>query len=93
MEKVAEKDMVAIKMVIDRICPIRKAPPFAMPEHLADKAEMLKIIMAAVADGDLTPGEALDVSKLATILSRAMGRPSGADVDVRKLAATMQKSE
>ena len=31
--------------------------------------------MAAVADGDLTPGEALDVSKLATILSRAAEKP------------------
>ena len=82
--------MVAIKMVIDRICPIRRAAPFAMPEHLADKGEMLKMIMAAVADGDLTPGKALDVSKLATILARAMGRRSGADVDVRKLAATLR---
>ena len=44
----------------------------------------------AVADGDLTPGEALDVSKLATILARSMGRPSeAAELDVRKLAAAL----
>jgi hypothetical protein len=92
MEKVAEGDMVAIKMVIDRISPIRKPAPFAMPEHLSDKAEMMKVIMAAVADGDLTPGEALDVSKLATILARAMGRPS-AEIDVRKLAAAISRAK
>ena len=37
MQKVDEGDMAAIGKAFDRICPVRKYPPFAMPEHL-DKA-------------------------------------------------------
>src|ERR1700730_13206948 len=87
MQKAKEGDMAAIKMVADRIAPIRKAAPFAMPEHL-DKAEMLKIVMAAVADGDLTPGEALDVSKLATILSRSVEKPAECDAAMTRPKVT-----
>jgi hypothetical protein len=86
MQKVEEGDLGAIKMVMDRICPVRKAPPFAMPENLTDKAAMLRVIMAAVADGDLTPGEALD-----TILSRSMEKSP--EVDAGKLAATMMRAK
>jgi hypothetical protein len=75
MAKVEEGDLAAVKMVLDRIVPIRKAPPFVMPEHLS-KAELLQMIMAAIADGGLTPGEALDTSKLAERLARALEKPT-----------------
>src|SRR4030081_2214440 len=55
-------DMAAIRLCMDRFCPPRKdrAIPFALPklERAADASAAMASIVAAVAEGDLTPIEA-----------------------------------
>jgi len=61
-------DMTAARIVLDRILPARRDNPvtFALPKitRPADAVAASAAILAAVADGSLTPGEALEVSKL-----------------------------
>jgi hypothetical protein len=61
-------DMTAARIVLDRIAPARRDNPvtFALPKikRPADAVAASAAILAAVADGRLTPGEALEVSKL-----------------------------
>ena len=61
-------DMTAAKIVLDRIAPARRDSPvpFTLPKikRPADAVAASAAILAAVADGRLTPGEALEVSKL-----------------------------
>ena len=61
-------DMTAARIVLDRIAPARRDSPvaFALPKikRPADAVAASAAILAAVADGRLTPGEALEVSKL-----------------------------
>jgi hypothetical protein len=61
-------DMTAARIVLDRIAPARRDNPvtFALPKikRPADAVAASAAILSAVADGGLTPGEALEVSKL-----------------------------
>ena len=61
-------DMTAARIVLDRILPARRDNPvtFALPKikRPADAVAASAAILAAVADGRLTPGEALEISKL-----------------------------
>lgn len=61
-------DNAMIKLCFDRLCPPRKDRPipFVMPEieTAADAAKAAAGILAAVAAGDLTPGEATQLSQL-----------------------------
>jgi hypothetical protein len=61
-------DMTAARIVLDRILPARRDNPvtFALPKikRPADAVAASAAILAAVGDGRLTPGEALEVSKL-----------------------------
>jgi hypothetical protein len=61
-------DMTAARIVLDRIAPARRDNPvtFTLPKikRPADAVAASAAILAAVADGRLTPGEALEVSKL-----------------------------
>ena len=61
-------DMTAARIVLDRILPARRDNPvtFALPKIMrpADAVAASAAILSAVADGRLTPGEALEVSKL-----------------------------
>jgi Family of unknown function (DUF5681) len=61
-------DMTAARIVLDRIAPARRDNPvtFALPKikRPADAVAASAAILSAVADGRLTPGEALEVSKL-----------------------------
>ena len=61
-------DMTAARIVLDRIAPARRDNPvtFALPKikRPADAVAASAAILAAVAGGRLTPGEALEVSKL-----------------------------
>jgi hypothetical protein len=63
-----EGDMTAARIVLDRILPARRDNPvtFALPKikRPADAVAASAALLAAVADGRLTPGEALEVSKL-----------------------------
>jgi hypothetical protein len=61
-------DMTAARIVLDRIAPARRDSPvtFALPKikRPADAVAASAAILSAVADGRLTPDEALEVSKL-----------------------------
>lgn len=61
-------DMVAAKIVLDRISPARKGRPlrFEMPEARTadDVATALASVVGAMADGELTPDEAALVASV-----------------------------
>lgn len=61
-------DMSAARIVLDRIAPARRDNPvsFDLPkiESAADAVAAQSAILSAVANGDITPGEAAEVSKL-----------------------------
>jgi hypothetical protein len=59
-------DMTAAKIILDRLVPVRRAVSFDLPkiECKADVVPANAAILAAVADGDLTPGDAAEISKL-----------------------------
>jgi hypothetical protein len=61
-------DMTAARIVLDRIAPARRDNPvsFALPmiESAADAAKAMAAILAAVANGAVTPSEADQVAKI-----------------------------
>jgi hypothetical protein len=61
-------DMTAARIVLDRLCPARKDNPvsFSLPkiESAADAVSAHSAILEAVVAGEITPGEAAEVSKL-----------------------------
>ena len=61
-------DMTAIRLMLDRLLPPRKdrPVPFTLPklETAADAKNAAAAIVRAVAEGDLTPTEAAELSKL-----------------------------
>jgi hypothetical protein len=61
-------DMVAAKIVLDRISPARKGRPihFELPEARTadDVAAALAAVVSAMADGELTPDEAALVASV-----------------------------
>jgi len=61
-------DMTACRIILDHIAPARRDNPvsFELPkiESSADAVAAGAAVLAAVADGDLTPGEAADIYKL-----------------------------
>ena len=69
-------DMVAIRMVLDRIAPGPKdrAVPFDMPELKApaDAPLIISALLKAVALGDLAPSEAEAVAKLVEFYRRSV---------------------
>jgi hypothetical protein len=74
--KAKEGDIAAIRMVIDRIAPIRKNPPieFELPpiEKPADAVAATAAIASAVGTGELTPAEAAQLSKVVDVYVRAV---------------------
>ncbi len=68
IRRAAGGDNAMIKLCFDRLCPPRKDRPipFEMPEigTAADAAKVAAAILAAVAAGELTPGEATQLSQL-----------------------------
>jgi hypothetical protein len=69
-------DTVALRLCLDRILPVRKDRPilFALPklETAADAKAAAAAIVQAVAEGDLTPSEAADMSKLLDNFTRVL---------------------
>jgi uncharacterized protein YjaG (DUF416 family) len=61
-------DTVALRLCLERILPPRKDRPltFALPaiNSAADASKAHSALLAAVASGSVTPGEAAEVSKL-----------------------------
>lgn len=69
-------DMTAARIVLDRIAPARRDNPvsFELPkiESAADAVAAQSAILSAVANGEITPGEAAEVSKLIDGLVKAI---------------------
>jgi len=69
-------DLVALRLCLDRVCPPRKDRPvtFAMPtlETAADVKRAASAMVAAVADGELTPSEASELSRLIDSFTRLL---------------------
>jgi hypothetical protein len=69
-------DGAAMRLVMDRILPPRKERPvmFAMPklENVGDAVKATAALAEAVANGDITPGEAGELSKLVDGFTKAV---------------------
>jgi hypothetical protein len=68
-------DMTAAKIILDRICPPRRSRPFHLPsiERNEDSMAAKQAVMSAVAGGDLTPSDAVDLFRV--IDNAAWGLP------------------
>jgi tellurite resistance protein len=69
-------DMMAAKIILDRIAPVRRGQGvfFDLPkiERSDDEVAARAAILSAVADGNLTPGEAVEISRLIEALARKL---------------------
>jgi hypothetical protein len=69
-------DLVALRLCLDRICPPRKDRPvsFAMPDMstAADAKLAASALVKAVANGELTPGEASELGRLLDAFTRVL---------------------
>ena len=67
-EKALEGDIMAIRLVLDRIAPIRRERPvfFELPplKTADDAVEAMSCIVGGVASGELTPTEANDLARI-----------------------------
>jgi hypothetical protein len=76
-------DITAMRLCLDRIVPVRKDRPvaFDLPilKHARDAVKALAAIARGVADGDLTPMEAAELSKLVDGYTRAIETTELAD--------------
>ena len=68
--------MVALRLCMDRVAPVRRDRPirFALPpiERTEDLTRATGALLAAVAEGDLTPSEAAELGKLVDAHVRAI---------------------
>jgi Family of unknown function (DUF5681) len=89
IEMAKEGDTTALRLCIERILPARKDRPvaFEMPriETVADSVKAAAAIASAVADGELTPMEAAELSKVVDGYTRA--------VETTDLAARLERLE
>jgi hypothetical protein len=69
-------DMTAIRLVLERVLPVRKDSPvsFDLPEMIGaqDAAKAMGAILSAVACGELSPSEANEAAKLVAIYIEAL---------------------
>jgi hypothetical protein len=76
VELAKEGDLTAIRICMDRFFPARKDRPipFDLPklERAADASAAMAAIVAAVADGELTPIEAGELAKLVDAFTRTV---------------------
>ena len=68
IELALDGDTVALRMCMDRLLPVRKDRPitFELPEieTAADLTKATQALLEGVANGEITPGEAAELSKL-----------------------------
>lgn len=80
-------DMTAIRLCMDRIVPPRKDRPipFPMPkmETAADAVKASAAVIAAVAEGELTPSEAAELTTMVEAFARTI---EVADLETRLIA-------
>lgn len=76
IEMAKDGDPQAMRMCLDRLVPPRKdrLVQFDLPpvETVADVATVTKALLEAAAAGDITPGEAAELGKLATVHVEAL---------------------
>ena len=76
IEKAKDGDMAAIRLCLDRLVPTVKDRPvtFEMPgiDSAQDAAVAVGAVLRAVADGELTPIEAAEVSKIVSTYVTAL---------------------
>ena len=76
VEMVLEGDTGALRLCLDRIAPARKDRhvPFALPAitTAADAVAASSALVAAVADGELTPSEASELGRLVETVIRSI---------------------
>ena len=76
VEMALRGDTVAMRLCLDRLAPPRRdrPVPFALPklDTAADAKAAAAAILKAVADGELTPGEAGELSKLLESYTRVI---------------------
>ena len=76
IERALEGDSGALRLCLDRILPARKdrAVSLDLPkiEMASDVLKAISSILASVAGGELTPGEAGDVVKIVEAFSKAV---------------------
>jgi hypothetical protein len=84
-------DIAAIRLCMERLAPARKDEPVAVElppiETAADSVAAAATIVAAVAAGDLTASEAVDLAKVVDIYVRAL-ETKGFDERLTKLENT-----
>lgn len=89
IELALDGDTVALRMCMDRLMPVRKDRPitFTLPEIEipADLTKATQALMRGVADGEITPSEAAELSKLVDAHVKA--------VEVRDVAARLAALE
>jgi len=76
LEMALAGDIVAMRLCLERILPPRRERPerFKLPELQSppDAAAAMAALAAPVADGDLTPSEAAELSKLVAACVKAL---------------------
>jgi hypothetical protein len=76
VEMAIKGDMAAIRLCMDRLAPARKDEPvaFELPplEKPADSVAAAATLVAAVAEGELTPSEAAQLAKVIKVYVRSM---------------------
>ena len=76
IEMALDGDGPAMRLCLDRLCPPRRDRhvPFALPPITcaADAVKASAALVAAVADGELTPSEAADLGKLIETVLRGI---------------------
>jgi hypothetical protein len=76
VEMAKDGDPTALRLCLDRLIPVRKDRPitFTLPEieTTADLTKATRALMQGVADGEITPSEAAELSKLVDAHLRAI---------------------
>lgn len=69
-------DLTALRLCLERVCPPRKERPVSFAllplNSAADAKQASAAILKAVADGELTPGEAAELSRLLDRYTRVL---------------------
>ena len=95
IELAKDGDTALIRLCLDRLCAPRRDRhiPFALPEMntAADAVTAAAAIAAAVAAGELTPGEAADLSQLVANYAKAL-EIANLDERVQRLEEAMVRS-
>jgi Family of unknown function (DUF5681) len=76
IQKAKDGDMVAARIVVDRICPIRKGSPvnLTLPsvENASDIADAMNVLLGEMADGNLTPDETAIIAGILDVRRRTI---------------------